>query len=56
MFTFLGQNECDNAIRKINTMGYILESPTEPVNDSSYYEALDNVIEKVRFLGKDCLA
>ncbi|CAH1984524.1 unnamed protein product [Acanthoscelides obtectus] len=47
-----GQNECDNAIRKIKAMGYLLDSPTEPINDSSYYEALDMVIEKSKVLGE----
>lgn len=47
-----GQNECDNAIRKIKAMQYLLENPTEPINDSSYYEALDSVIEKSKVLGE----
>ncbi|CAG9813617.1 unnamed protein product [Phaedon cochleariae] len=47
-----GQNECDNAIRKIRAMGYLLDNPTEPINDSSYYEALDAVIEKNKALGE----
>ncbi|KAJ8983101.1 hypothetical protein NQ317_001844 [Molorchus minor] len=47
-----GQNECDNAIRKIRAMQYLLENPTEPINDSSYYEALDSVIEKSKILGE----
>ncbi|KAJ8935035.1 hypothetical protein NQ314_013060 [Rhamnusium bicolor] len=47
-----GQNECDNAIRKIKAMQYLLDNPTEPINDSSYYEALDSVIEKSKVLGE----
>ncbi|KAJ8958588.1 hypothetical protein NQ318_016309 [Aromia moschata] len=47
-----GQNECDNAIRKIKAMQYLLDNPTEPINDSSYYEALDSVIEKSKILGE----
>ncbi|XP_018576944.1 talin-2 isoform X4 [Anoplophora glabripennis] len=47
-----GQNECDNAIRKIKAMQYLLENPTEPINESSYYEALDSVIEKSKVLGE----
>nr|CAH7755545.1 unnamed protein product [Callosobruchus chinensis] len=47
-----GQNECDNAIRKIKAMGHLLDNPTEPINDSSYYEALDTVIEKSKVLGE----
>ncbi|KAK9884059.1 hypothetical protein WA026_004996 [Henosepilachna vigintioctopunctata] len=46
-----GQNECDNAIRKIQAARYLLENPSEPVNDCSYYEALDAVIDKSKVLG-----
>jgi hypothetical protein len=49
-----GQNECDNAIRKIQAMKHLLENPTEPINDCSYYEALDSVIDKSKILG-DCM-
>jgi talin len=49
-----GQNECDNAIRKIQAMKHLLENPTEPINDCSYYEALDSVIDKSKVLG-DCM-
>ncbi|CAH1114601.1 unnamed protein product [Psylliodes chrysocephalus] len=47
-----GQNECDNAIRQIKAMRYLLDNPTEPINDSSYYETLDTVIEKSKILGE----
>lgn len=47
-----GQNECDSAIRKIKAMRHLLDNPTEPINDSSYYESLDNVIEKSKVLGE----
>ncbi|XP_074035813.1 talin_middle and talin-RS domain-containing protein rhea isoform X1 [Leptinotarsa decemlineata] len=47
-----GQNECDNAIRKVKAMQYLLDNPTEPINESSYYEALDTVIEKSKMLGE----
>lgn len=47
-----GQNECDNAIRKIQAMKHHLENPSEPINDASYYEALDSVIEKSKILGE----
>ncbi|XP_044265750.1 talin-2 isoform X5 [Tribolium madens] len=49
-----GQTECDNAIRKIQAMKHLLESPTEPINDCTYYEALDSVIDKSKILG-DCM-
>lgn len=47
-----GQNECDNAVRQIKAMRHLLDNPTEPINDSSYYEALDTVIEKSKILGE----
>uniref|UniRef100_A0A6P7FNN2 Talin-2 isoform X4 n=1 Tax=Diabrotica virgifera virgifera TaxID=50390 RepID=A0A6P7FNN2_DIAVI len=47
-----GQNECDNSIRQMKAMKYLLENPTEPINDSSYYETLDTVIEKSKVLGE----
>ncbi|XP_057660933.1 talin-1 isoform X1 [Diorhabda carinulata] len=47
-----GQNECDNAIRQMKAMKYLLDNPTEPINDSSYYETLDTVIEKSKILGE----
>ncbi|ERL88737.1 hypothetical protein D910_06119, partial [Dendroctonus ponderosae] len=46
-----GQTECDNAIRKIQAMRYLLEKPSEPINDCSYFESLDCVIEKSKVLG-----
>ncbi|KDR19212.1 Talin-1 [Zootermopsis nevadensis] len=46
-----GQKECDNAIRKIQSMRPLLENPTEPHNDSSYFECLDTVMEKSKSLG-----
>lgn len=47
-----GQNECDNAVRQIKAMRHLLDNPTEPINDTSYYESLDAVIEKSKILGE----
>lgn len=47
-----GQNECDNSIRQIKAMRHLLDNPTEPINELSYYESLDNVIEKSKVLGE----
>ncbi|XP_060536716.1 talin-1 isoform X2 [Cylas formicarius] len=47
-----GQTECDNAVRKIQAMKYLLDNPSEPVNDCSYFESLDSVIEKSKVLGE----
>jgi len=46
-----GQKECDSAIRAIQSAKHMLENPTESVSDSSYYECLDNVMEKSKALG-----
>jgi hypothetical protein len=47
-----GQKECDNAIRKIQSMRPLLENPTEPHSDSTYFECLDTVMEKSKSLGE----
>lgn len=47
-----GQKECDNAIRKIQSMRPLLDNPTEPHNDSTYFECLDTVMEKSKSLGE----
>ena len=46
-----GQNECDSAIRAIQSARHMLENQSEPVSDASYYECLDNVMEKSKALG-----
>ncbi|CAG9763893.1 unnamed protein product [Ceutorhynchus assimilis] len=47
-----GQIECDNAVRKIQALRYLLEKPSEPISDFSYYESLDSVIERSKSLGE----
>ncbi|GAB6032133.1 hypothetical protein CHUAL_010792 [Chamberlinius hualienensis] len=49
-----GQKECDNAIRNIQMMKPLLDNPTEPVNDASYFECLDIVMDRSKNLG-DCM-
>ncbi|KAK4020002.1 hypothetical protein OUZ56_001999 [Daphnia magna] len=46
-----GQKECDNAVRAIQSTRSLLEKPNEPVNDMSYFECLDTVMEKSKSLG-----
>ena len=46
-----GQNECDSAIRAIQSSKHMLETPSEAISDSNYYECLDNVMEKSKALG-----
>lgn len=44
------ENECYNPIRQIKAMRRLLKNSTEPVSDSSYYESLNNLIEKSKVL------
>uniref|UniRef100_A0A646QFM5 Talin1 n=1 Tax=Hemiscolopendra marginata TaxID=943146 RepID=A0A646QFM5_9MYRI len=46
-----GQKECDNAIRNIQMMRPLLDYPSEPINDATYFECLDTVMEKSKNLG-----
>ncbi|XP_046826022.1 talin-1 isoform X2 [Vespa velutina] len=46
-----GQNECDNAIRNIQSMASLLDNPSEPISDASYFECLEIVMEKSKSLG-----
>ncbi|XP_060579795.1 talin-1-like isoform X4 [Ruditapes philippinarum] len=46
-----GQKECDNALRQIEMMKSWLDNPNEPVSDMPYFECLDTVIEKSKYLG-----
>ncbi|XP_076336549.1 talin-1-like isoform X2 [Tachypleus tridentatus] len=47
-----GQKECDSAIRNIQMMRPLLEKPSEAVSDFSYFECLDNVMDKSKNLGE----
>lgn len=40
------QKECDNALRSIQAMYPLYDNPVEPVNEFTYYECLDVVMEK----------
>lgn len=46
-----GQKECDNAVRNIQAMRPVLDSPSEPMSDASYFDCLDTVMEKSKSLG-----
>lgn len=46
-----GQRECDNAIRQIQGMSYLSANPIESVNDGSYFDCLETVMNKSRLLG-----
>ncbi|CAN7974841.1 unnamed protein product, partial [Ixodes persulcatus] len=46
-----GQKECDGAVRAIQMMRPLLDQPNEPVNDLTYFDCLDTVMEKSQSLG-----
>ena len=47
-----GQKECDNAVRRIQALKPLLDNPNEPVNNSSYFDCQQIVVEKSKLLGK----
>ncbi|XP_016160176.1 PREDICTED: talin-1 isoform X3 [Ficedula albicollis] len=47
-----GQKECDNALRELETVKELLENPTQTVNDMSYFNCLDSVMENSKVLGE----
>uniref|UniRef100_A0A8D8RHH2 Talin-2 n=1 Tax=Cacopsylla melanoneura TaxID=428564 RepID=A0A8D8RHH2_9HEMI len=47
-----GQKECDNAMRNIASMKPFLDKPTEPINDMTYYECHNLIMEKSKSLGE----
>uniref|UniRef100_A0A8B9ZI81 I/LWEQ domain-containing protein n=2 Tax=Anas TaxID=8835 RepID=A0A8B9ZI81_ANAPL len=54
-----GQKECDNALRELEAVKELLENPIQAVNDMSYFNCLDSVMENSKvsvFLWIRCLA
>uniref|UniRef100_A0A8C6KCU1 Talin 1 n=1 Tax=Nothobranchius furzeri TaxID=105023 RepID=A0A8C6KCU1_NOTFU len=47
-----GQKECDNALRELQSVKGMLENPTEAVNDLSFFECIDSVMENSKVLGE----
>lgn len=47
-----GQKECDSALREIQAAATLLDTPNEPVNDNSYFQCLDTVVDKSKILGQ----
>ncbi|XP_058472687.1 talin-1 isoform X2 [Solea solea] len=47
-----GQKECDNALRELESVKGMLENPTEAVNDMSYFDCIDSVMENSKVLGE----
>ncbi|XP_015742916.1 talin-2 isoform X2 [Python bivittatus] len=47
-----GQKECDNALRELETVKEMLENPSEPVSDLSYFDCIEGVMENSKVLGE----
>lgn len=43
-----GQKECDNAIRRIQQLRPLLDNCAVPINQRTYYESLDAVLDSSR--------
>jgi len=49
----IGRLECENAIREMETSKILLQQPVlQPMNHSTYYEALDHVVDSSKRLGE----
>lgn len=47
-----GQKECDNALRELEAVRGMLDSHNEPVNDLSYFDCIESVMENSKVLGE----
>ncbi|XP_037549159.1 talin-2 [Nematolebias whitei] len=47
-----GQKECDNALRELEAVRKMLDNPSEPVNDLSYFDCIESVMENSKVLGE----
>ncbi|KAF5907482.1 talin-2 isoform X2, partial [Clarias magur] len=47
-----GQKECDNALRELEAVRGMLDTPNEPVNDLSYFDCIESVMENSKVLGE----
>ncbi|XP_078286201.1 talin-2 isoform X2 [Rhinoraja longicauda] len=47
-----GQKECDNALRELETVKGMLETPNDPVSDLSYFDCIESVMENSKVLGE----
>nr|XP_032800405.1 talin-2-like isoform X4 [Petromyzon marinus] len=47
-----GQRECDNALRQLEAVRGMLDNPTEPVNDLSYFDCIESVMDNSKVLGE----
>ncbi|KAG7468234.1 hypothetical protein MATL_G00140820 [Megalops atlanticus] len=47
-----GQKECDNALRELEAVKGLLDNPSEPVSDLSYFDCIESVMENSKVLGE----
>nr|XP_055058501.1 talin-2a isoform X1 [Misgurnus anguillicaudatus]XP_055058512.1 talin-2a isoform X1 [Misgurnus anguillicaudatus]XP_055058521.1 talin-2a isoform X1 [Misgurnus anguillicaudatus] len=47
-----GQRECDNALRELEAVKGLLDNSNEPVNDLSYFDCIESVMENSKVLGE----
>ncbi|XP_068595910.1 talin-2 [Brachionichthys hirsutus] len=47
-----GQKECDNALRELEAVRGLLGNPNEPVNELSYFDCIESVMENSKVLGE----
>uniref|UniRef100_A0A8C4THN0 Talin 2a n=1 Tax=Erpetoichthys calabaricus TaxID=27687 RepID=A0A8C4THN0_ERPCA len=47
-----GQKECDNALRELETVKGMLDNPSEPISDLSYFDCIESVMENSKVLGE----
>ncbi|KAG9352349.1 hypothetical protein JZ751_020762 [Albula glossodonta] len=47
-----GQKECDNALRELEAVKGMLDNPSEPVSDLSYFDCIESVMENSKVLGE----
>eukprot|EP00066_Takifugu_rubripes_P004249 XP_003967485.1 PREDICTED: talin-2 [Takifugu rubripes] len=47
-----GQKECDNALRELEAVRGLLENRNEPVNELSYFDCIESVMENSKVLGE----
>ncbi|XP_076118810.1 talin-2 [Alosa pseudoharengus] len=47
-----GQKECDNALRELEAVRGLLDTPNEPVSDLSYFDCIESVMENSKVLGE----
>ncbi|XP_066503310.1 talin-2a [Hoplias malabaricus] len=48
----LGQKECDNALRELEAVRGLLDNPNEPINNLSYFDCIESVMENSKVLGE----